>query len=67
MAMIEEKPAIVFVRDEISEIIVDDENTFKDAKKYLKQVTPNNLKICNKTSNKDSFSNTIFNTFNVTS
>ena len=52
-----EAPALIFkennlivramrdhLRDEISEIIVDDENTYKDAKKYLKQVTPNNLK-----------------------
>jgi len=52
-----EAPALIFkennlivramrdhLSDEISEIIVDDENTYKDAKKYLKQVTPNNLK-----------------------
>ena len=52
-----EAPALIFkennlivramrdhLNDEISEIIVDDENTYKDAKKYLKQVTPNNLK-----------------------
>ena len=52
-----EAPALIFkennlivramrdhLNDEINEIIVDDENTYKDAKKYLKQVTPNNLK-----------------------
>ena len=52
-----EAPALIFkennlivramrdhLNDEISEILIDDENTFKDAKKYLKQVTPNNLK-----------------------
>ncbi|SVE49164.1 uncharacterized protein METZ01_LOCUS502018, partial [marine metagenome] len=52
-----EAPALIFkennlivramrdhLNDEISEIIIDDENTYKDAKKYLKQVTPNNLK-----------------------
>ena len=57
MAVNVEAPALIFkednlivramrdhLNDEISEIIVDDENTFKDAKKYLKQVTPNNLK-----------------------
>ncbi len=30
--------------EDIGEIIIDDENTYKDAKKYLKQVTPNSLK-----------------------
>ena len=57
MAINTDAPALIFkennlivramrdhLKDEISEIIVDDENTYKDAKKYLKQVTPNNLK-----------------------
>jgi len=30
--------------EDIGEIIIDDENTYQDAKKYLKQVTPNSLK-----------------------